>query len=297
MLNTWMFNLFVLPILVFISLLPFPVLYFLSDGLYLLIFHVVGYRKKVVFENLRKSFPEKNESEINTIASQFYRHLCDTIFETLKVYTISKKSFARRCVFDEQSKKHFDYFIQKNTSIVCVLGHCGNWEWISISHQITFKHLLTVVYHPLSNKNFDTFMLKLRSRFGGDMVPMHGLYKRLLTLKKEGVLNTIGMVGDQTAPPESSYWTTFLNQDTPVFFGSEKLAKKFNYPMMYLSIKKTKRGYYTVSSQIISETPNTHPDGELTEIHTRLLEKDIRETPYSWLWSHRRWKHKKPLKS
>ena len=255
---------------------------------------MIGYRKKVVIENLKRSFPEKSEKEIDTITKQFYLHFCDVIFETVKLLTISKKEFKKRCAFDETSIKTFQYFFDKNQTIVGVMGHCGNWEWGAISHQVYFTRMITGVYHPLSNKNFDRFMLDLRSRFGGDIVAMSQLYKRLITLKQQNIDTTIGLIADQTPPPESAYWTTFLNQDTPVFNGTEKLAKKFNYPVVYLNIKKAKRGYYNLSTTVLTENPKDLPDGEISELHTKHLEKNIREQPHIWLWSHRRWKHKKP---
>lgn len=292
----WVFKIFVIPLLYFISILPFWMLFGLSNFFYLLVYYVIGYRKKVVTENLKRSFPEKPEAEIKKITRDFYLHFCDVIFETVKLLTISKKEFKRRCVIDEASIRSFQYFFDKNQTFVGVMGHCGNWEWGAIAHQVYFTRMITGVYHPLTNKNFDKFMLDLRSRFGGDIVAMSQLYKRLITLKQQNISTTIGLIADQTPPPESAYWTTFLNQDTPVFNGTEKLAKKFNYPVVYLNIKKAKRGYYNLSTTLITENPKDHPEGEISELHTRHLEKNIREQPHIWLWSHRRWKHKKPEK-
>ncbi len=254
----------------------------------------MGYRKKVVVQNLKNSFPEKTEEEIQKITKQFYKHFCDVIFETLKLYTISQENLKKRIVFTDEAIKTMNSFFDKGQSIVGVIGHVGNWEWGAISHQIYFKQLITGVYHPLSNKSFDAFMLKLRGRFGGNIVSMTALYKELLTLRQKNIPTTIGLIADQTAPPESAYWLTFLNQDTPVFVGTEKLAKKFNYPVVYLPIKKIKRGYYQMGAIVITENPKDMPDGKITELHTRELEKNIQEQPFSWLWSHRRWKHKKP---
>lgn len=292
--SKWLFKIFIIPLLYFISVLPFWVLYSLSNFFFLLVYYVIGYRKQVVIQNLKKSFPEKNDREIKKIAKQFYLHFCDVIFETIKLLTISKKEFKKRCSIDEESIQSFHYFFKKNQSFVGVMGHCGNWEWGAIAHQVYFSRMITGVYHPLSNKNFDTFMLNLRGRFGGDIVAMNQLYKRLITLKQQNISTTIGLIADQTPPPESAYWTTFLNQDTPVFNGTEKLAKKFNYPVVYLNIKKAKRGYYKLSTTIITETPKDYPDGVLSELHTKQLEKNICEQPHTWLWSHKRWKHKKP---
>jgi Kdo2-lipid IVA lauroyltransferase/acyltransferase len=277
------------------SILPFRLLYLVSDLVFVFVYYIFGYRKEVVRINLRNAFPEMPPEERKNTEKRFYRHFCDVIFETIKLLTISREEFMRRCVFDQKGLDTFNSHIEKNQSIVGVMGHCGNWEWAAISHQVYFKRMITGVYHPLSNRNFDELMLGLRGRFGGDIVAMQQLYKRLLTLKKEGVSTTIGLIADQTPPPESAYWTIFLNQDTPVFNGPEKLARKFNYPVVYLEVKKTGRGYYRLSAETIISTPQESADGVISELHTRYLEKNIREQPHTWLWSHRRWKHKKPL--
>jgi KDO2-lipid IV(A) lauroyltransferase len=294
-LKSWLFNILVVPLLYFISILPFAILYAISSFFYVIVYHVIGYRKNVVRQNLLLSFPEKSEEERRTIEKQFYLHFCDVIFETIKLLTISRETFKKRCSMDEASQERFKYFFAKNQSIVGVMAHCGNWEWGAISHQVYFTRMITGVYHPLSNKNFDEFMLKLRGRFGGDIVAMKNLYKRLITLRQQNISTTIGLIADQTPPPESAYWTIFLNQDTPVFNGTEKLAKKFNYPVVFLDVKKVKRGYYSLKTTIITETPAGLPDGEISERHTRHLEQSIIEQPYAWLWSHRRWKHKRPV--
>ncbi len=292
-----LFKVFVVPILYFISLWPFPLLHLFSFFIYILVYYVFGYRKKVVDNNLRNSFPEKTEAEIKQITKQFYLHFCDVIFETLKLLTISKKKFKKHFSYDSSALQTFAYFENKQQSIVGVMGHCGNWEWGAISYPVYFKNLITGVYHPLSNKNFDEFTLKLRSRFGGNITPMKQLYKELLTLRQKNTPTLIGLIADQTPPPESAYWTNFLNQETPVFNGPEKIARKFNYPVVYVGVKKIKRGYYNMSATIITETPCGLADGVISELHTKALEKNIISQPYIWLWSHRRWKHKKPVKS
>ena len=292
--SKWIFKIVVFPLLYFISIWPFWLLHAFSSFFYIIIFYLIGYRKAVVIQNLKNSFPERSEKEILAITKQFYQHFCDVIFETLKLYTISKEDLAKRCTFSEEALKNMNYFFDKGQSIVGVIGHVGNWEWGAISHQIYYKQLITGVYHPLTNKSFDAFMLKLRGRFGGNIVPMNGLYKGLLTLRQKNIPTTIGLIADQTAPPESAYWTTFLNQDTPVFLGTEKLAKKFNYPVVYLPITKIKRGHYQLGAVVITENPKEMADGEITKLHTLALEKNILQQPAYWLWSHRRWKHKRP---
>jgi KDO2-lipid IV(A) lauroyltransferase len=274
--------------------LPFWLLYGFSNILFFIVFYIIGYRKKVVIQNLKNSFPKKTSTEINLICKEFYKHLCDVVFETLKLYTISEKNFKKRCIYNQEAIKLLNNYFNKNQSIVGVMGHMGNWEWGAMSHQVYFKQLITGVYHPLSNKNFDLFMLKLRGKFGGNIVSMTSLYKELISLNNKNTPTTVGLIADQTPPPESAYWINFLNQETPVFVGPEKIAKKFNYPVIYFSVTKLKRGYYELNIKPISENPKELADGEISKLHTQALEENIQKQPAYWLWSHRRWKHKKP---
>ena len=289
-----LFKILAVPLLYLISRLPFPLLYSLSTGVKLVVFNVIGYRKHVIMENLRRSFPAMNEQEIQNTARQFHTHFCDVIFETVKLLTITPAEFRRRCVMTDNAISTYETYFRKNQTVVGVMGHCGNWEWGAIAHQIYFRRLITGVYDPLSNKNFDQLMLRLRGRFGGDIVPMQGLYRRLVQLRQQGISTTIGLIADQTPPPESAYWLTFLNQDTPVFNGPEKLARKFNYPVFFMSVTKTGRGRYRLDTHPITDDPSAMEEGRISEMHSRLLEQNILEVPHAWLWSHRRWKHKKP---
>lgn len=274
--------------------MPFWVLRIKSSFFYLILYYVIGYRKNVVLNNLKNSFPEKSNQEIKKISKEFYLHFCDVIFETVKLLTISKSAFKKHCYVDDESIKKFNHFFDNNQTIVGVVSHCGNWEWTAITQQAYFPRMLTGAYHPLSNKNFNDFILHLRTRFGGDMVPMQQLYKRVLELREKKIPTTIGLLADQSAPPESAYWTIFLNQDTGIYNGPEKLAKKFNYPVVFLNMKKIRRSYYALSLTILTEHPNSLAAGGVTELHVKELEKNIQAQPYTWLWSHKRWKHKKP---
>jgi len=269
----------------------------LGSALYVLVYHVLGYRKKVVTQNLKNSFPEKSETEITAIRKEFYRHFCDLILETNKLYSISEKTFKTHFTFTDNATATFSRFEEKKQSIILVLGHCGNWEYDFVGYNAYFKQLITGVYHPLSNKNFDGYVFKLRMRFGGNLVSMKNMYRELLRLKTEKIPTTIGLIADQTPPPESAYWTTFLNQDTPVFNGPEKLAKKFNYPVVYVYAKKLKRSHYQLDTNVLTETPLETKDGEISELFIKELEKNIKDQPEYWLWSHRRWKHKRTNKS
>jgi KDO2-lipid IV(A) lauroyltransferase len=288
-----LFHIFVIPILYFISIWPFWLLYGFSNFLFFLVYYVFGYRKKVVIENLRKSFPEKSEKEIIEITRKFYMHFCDVILEFVKLITISKKQFMKHFQFDEKAKELFSHYEKKNQTVVGVLGHCGNWEWGAVAYPVYFSNLLTAVYHPLSDKNFNELVLKTRSRYGASIIPMNQIYSELLRLRNKNIPTVLGLIADQTPPPESAYWIDFLNQDTPVFNGAEKIARKFNYPVLYVPLKKVKRGHYVMSAELITDNPSELPEGKISELHVRALERNIREQPHIWLWSHRRWKHKR----
>lgn len=288
--QTIMYYLFV-PFFYLISLLPFPVLYLLSDGVYFILYKVLGYRKEVVLNNLRNSFPEKTEDEINDIAKKFYKYLCDLFLETFKTLTISRGKMLQRCSMSEQAQKLFDRLAEEDKSIILVMGHYGNWEWAGNTFSMLCKHQLYVIYHPLQSKFFDKLMYDMRSRFGTKLIPMKETFRQMLSTRRE--LNATAFIADQTPQPDNAYWTTFLNQETPVFWGTEIIAKKINYPVVYATVKRVKRGYYQIVAEELVSDPKNTKEGEISELHTKRLEKDIIEDPVEWLWSHRRWKHKR----
>jgi Kdo2-lipid IVA lauroyltransferase/acyltransferase len=280
-----------LPFLYLISILPFPVFYLFSDFIYFILYKVVGYRKKVVYSNLKNSFPNKSEKELKEIESKFYKYLCDLFLETLKTLTISKNEAIKRCYLNDNSKKIFDELYAQKKSCILVMGHFGNWEWAGNTFSIINQQQLYVIYHPLSNIHFDKLMYNMRTRFGTKLYAMKDTMREMIRNKSE--INATAFIADQTPSPENAYWTTFLNQDTPVFWGTEKIAQKLNYPIVYVTVNKIKRGYYEINSEYLVNEPKLTQEGEISELHTRKLEQDILAQPEIWLWSHRRWKHKK----
>lgn len=282
-----------LPFIYLLSLLPFPIFYFVSDCFYVLLYYVAGYRKKVVMQNLRNSFPNKSEAELKRLCKDFYHYLCDLFLETFKTLTISKSAMLKRCVFTKESQAVFDKLAEEKKSIVLVMGHMGNWEWAGNSFSMLCKQQLYVIYHPLSNKQFDGLIYRMRSRFGTKLIAMRNTYRDMVANK--ATVSATAFIADQTPSPEGAYWTTFMNQDTPVFKGTEKIAQKLNYPVVYACIKRLKRGFYEMHAEILVENAAATTDGQISEMHTRRLEKDIIAQPEVWLWSHRRWKHKKPV--
>ena len=281
-----------LPFIYLLSLLPFPVLYLLSDFVYFLLYYCIGYRKRVVRQNLRNAFPGKSEKEINAICKGFYHYLCDFFLETFKTLTISKKTMLKHCYFHPDTLALFEKLKAEGKSLIMVMGHQGHWEWAGNTFGIQGPHKLFVLYHPLHNKYFDGLMLKMRSRFGAHMIPMKNTFREMVANRK--TVNATTFIADQTPMPESAYWTTFLNQDTPVYKGTELIAKKMNIAVLFARSRRVKRGYYELSAEILTEKPGELADGVLTEMHTKKLEEDIIAQPETWLWSHRRWKHKRP---
>ena len=281
----------VLPFIYLLSALPFRALYFLSNGMYVFLYHITGYRKKVVITNLKNSFPEKTEDEINAICKQYYSYLCDLFLETFKTLTISKKSMLKHCYFHPEAQKLFDRLADENKSVILVLGHLGNWEWAGNTFSLCCRHQLYVIYHPLRNKQFDGLMYKMRSHFGTKLIAKKDTFRTMLAQKSE--LNATAFIADQTPFPDNAYWVRFLNQDTPVFKGTEIIAKKINYPIVYVNVNRIKRGYYELNAEMLCENPAATADEEITLMHTRRLEQDIIARPETWLWSHKRWKHKR----
>ena len=280
-----------LPFIYLISILPFPLLYLVSDIVFMLMYHVIGYRKKVVTHNLKNSFPEKTEKDILELRRKFYRYLCDLMLETFKTLSISKATMKQRCTVDNESIVLLNKYADQKKSIVLVLGHLGNWEWGGNAFSLYCKHPLFVIYHPLENKFFNHLIIGMRTRFGTKLIEMKNSFRDMVKMKN-GITAT-AFIADQTPQPDNAHWINFLNQDTPVFKGTEVIARKLNYPVLFISIKKTGRGYYELFAELLCEDPASTIEGELTAMHTKKLESEILKSPENWLWSHRRWKHKR----
>lgn len=274
----------------FISRLPFPVLYFISGVLYFVTYKLLGYRKKVVFNNLRNSFPEKSEKEIKVIADGFYLHLCDLVVESIKLLTISQNDIQKRLTIkgiDEPLK-----YLENGQSIITLTGHTGNWEWLLQACQLSSPFKAQAVYKPLSSPFFDNLMLKIRTRFGAQLLPMTKVPRFVLGNKNETWV--LAMVADQTPlKSEIQFVNTFLNQRTPWFVGGEKIAQLAETPVFYVGMNKLKRGFYEVFFEKISDKAQKEKDHyPVIDSFSKRLEQNIHQNPSFWLWSHRRWKHK-----
>ena len=276
-----------------ISLLPFPVLYGLSDVLFAVLFYVVGYRKKVVMENIRRSFPEKTKEEHHEIARKFYHHLCDLVVESLKIFTISQKQVRKRMIC--KNPEVVNNYFENNKSIVLAGGHYNNWELFAVAIDEIIRHQSIGIYLPLANKFFDGKMRKTRSKFGLRMISTK-IVKQVFEEEKNNLTATIFAIDQSPSKPDNCYWMKFLNQDTGVSFGTEKYAKEYNYPVIFGRVNKPKRGHYVLEFETACESPQQTEKGEITQKVTDMLEADIIKQPEFWLWSHRRWKLKPPGK-
>ncbi len=278
--------------LTLISYLPFPVLYFLSNGLSFVIYRIFRYRVKVVRKNLLNSFPEKNSDERLLIEKKFYNHLADMIIETIKMISITPYSLHKRMLLN--NPEIIDNFYKKQQSIVFITNHYNNWEYAGIAVSNVSRLKIYPIYKPLNNLFFNDFIKEVRSRFGAIPIAKSETLRTLVANKFH--LTGTAFIADQTPiKNEIQYWTTFLNQDTPVYLGVEKIAIKFNYPVVYGHVQKVSRGKYELTFKVISEKPSTTLPYQITEMHIRELENAIIKNPEFWLWSHNRWKHSKPL--
>jgi KDO2-lipid IV(A) lauroyltransferase len=274
-----------------VALLPFPVLYVLSDILFVFVFYVIRYRRKVSFENLRNSFPEKSLREIKAIEKKYYRNLSDIVFEFIKIEHISRKSLNKRMII--KNPEILSTLYAQGKSVFVAIGHCGNWEWLGKKLALSTRHNAYAVMKPIHNPHFNDYMTRLRVRFH---TPNLIEYKKTLRVlaKAKDVLNAVLIASDQTPTyGESKFWTTFLNQETAFFLGLEKIAISLNYAVLFFDIQRTGRGRYEIQITPVAIDPGETQALDITNAYIRLLEDAIRNNPDNWLWSHRRWKHKK----
>lgn len=273
-----------------ITLLPLRVLYILSDFLYLILFFFPGYRKKVVSTNLKNAFPEKTNAERRAIEKKFYRHLADMFIETTKIIHLSEKENRER--FTIENPELLSRLFSEGKDIIAVLGHYNNWELMTVLPRL-FDYNFISVYKPLKNKYFERLLNSFRSRYGNVLTPMSMVIREIISHKKNNIRTFTVLLSDQTpAKGDIQFWTHFLSQDTPVYLGAEKIARKYGMAVVFLNYRKVKRGYYSMKYEIICENAADMPEYAVTEAHVKRLEEIIRENPEYWIWSHRRWKHK-----
>jgi len=274
--------------LTILSLLPLPILYVFAKGIYFLLYRIIGYRLKVVRDNLKMALPEKSNAELTKIEQQFYHYFASLVVEVIKMCTISQKELLKRYQF--KNAYLMEAYFKRGESVLVCSAHYGNWEWGTLAMGLVFSAKNYPIYKPLSNELYDDWFKKIRSRFGNKMVAMR---QTLRALRESTDTPSIFSFGNDQAPArdESHYWTTFLHQQSSIQLGIEKIAKRTNRPIFYLKVKVLKQGHYEVDCVPLCENPKDTAEFEITELHTRFLESIIREEPAYWLWSHRRWKY------
>lgn len=280
----------VLAVWYLLSLLPMKVHYVISDLLFWLLYGLLGYRRKVVGENLRTSFPEKSEEERHRIERGFYRFFCDYLVESVKLMTIRRENLKQRMTF--KGTELIDQVVGEGQSCAIYLGHLCNWEWVtSLPLWVTPKVQCGQIYHPLENKDFDRLFLRSRQRMGAVCIPMQDTLRKILEYRKAEQPVVIGYISDQV--PfwfNIHHWVDFLHHDTPVLTGTERIVRKVNHAVFFLDVRRVRRGYYEAEFKLITREPQKMGDYEITDIYFRMLEESIHRAPEFWLWSHNRWK-------
>ncbi|WP_370476424.1 lysophospholipid acyltransferase family protein [Tamlana flava] len=279
----------VYPFLWIISILPFRLLYFLSDGLYILLYYVIGYRKKVVSDNLKLVFPDKSEVELKRIKKKFYKHLCDMFLEMAKTLSITKAEMQKR--FKIKNPEELRRLESLNKSIILMYGHYASWEWsVEIQNHINFEGF--GVYKKLANKYFDKLARDIRSKFKTTLISTKETIATINQNEAKGIKSIVAFISDQSPRlSKDVYWGEFMGVKVPSFTGAERLAKKLDLTIAYLKVNKVKRGYYEAEFMTLTEEPKKYKDYKVTDMFLREVEKQIYEAPEYYFWTHKRWKH------
>ena len=281
-----------------LALLPLSVLYVLADCLYVLIYHVVRYRRRLVEANLAACFPDKTAAERKAVCRQFYRNFADYIVETVKLLHISDEEVERR--FTWSGLEHITRPLDESRSITAYFAHCGNWEWapsvtLHCRREKEQGDLFCQIYRPLRSKAFDRLMLRVRSRFGSISIPKNSALRKFVEMRRQGIASVTGFMSDQKpSHGDAGHLVTFLGRPTLAITGTETVARRLGMAVVYWHITKPSRGHYHIDVVPMADNAAEMPEHALTELYYRLLEKNIVENPPIWLWSHNRWKHKIP---
>jgi Kdo2-lipid IVA lauroyltransferase/acyltransferase len=274
-----------------LSFLPLPFLYAISDFLSYFLNKIIKYRKKVIIHNLKIAFPQKSTEEISLIAKNFYKNLGDVVVETIKAYTISSRDISKRIRIT--NIELINAYFEKEVPVIVMTSHLCNWEWLLLSNCILLDYDVDAVYKRLKNKTFDKLMRGIRGRFGATMIEKDSLIRNIA--QRRNVPRIIAMVSDQSpASAKNNEWYKFFGLEVPFYSGAEKISKMTNYPILFVSMKRVKRGYYDVTFSEVSGLEDKSKEG-IIEKYVQLVEKAIEANPSDWLWSHKRWKHNRKL--
>ena len=272
-----------------LHLLPQRILYLISDLIFLVVYYLIGYRKRVVLDNMSKAFPDYDERKRKGIARKFYHHFCDIILESAVAHFYSKKQAQNRISYS--NPELLEDLHKKGKQVIAVTAHYGNWEYLSTLGLVT-DYTIFGVYKPLRNNHYDRMIRHNRMKFGVVPVPMEQVVRKMISSYRNKVPVLSIFLSDQRPLYQHiQYWTKFLGLDTPLYLGTEKLARKLDAAVVFFKISKIRRGKYRVDLELICEDPSGMDPYEITEAHVRILEKQIIDKPEFWLWSHRRWKH------
>ena len=274
-----------------ISLMPFRLLYGISDLLFVVNYYIIGYRKKVVFRNLRRVFPDKPEKEIVKLARSFYRHFSDFLVELVKIISLPMKSFEKRMIIT--NPELFGELEAENRSFALVAAHYNNWEWSNIL-PTKMAHVFIAIYRPLKSKSMDKLSRAIRARYNAVLVPMEGVFREAVNTRNRSKLFAIFFLADQRPPRKNRYWTTFLGQEASFFEGVEKLSRKLELAVVFMDMKKTGRGKYELTLKKLFNNAAETRENEVMQTCIREMENEILAAPQYWLWSHNRFKHTRP---
>lgn len=272
-----------------VSRLPFPLLYAFSSLVRFCLQYILRYRRKVIIQNLGRSFPGKSGFEIRMIMGRYYRNLADIILEVIKLQGTSPEELKKHFTFN--GLEHLNNAFDNGRSVIVAIGHCGNWEWMGTVMGILIPVKGFAIIKPLADKNFHKYLESLRHRFNpASTIPFQHTYRSLVRNKMEMVTFNVFAADQTPTQAEINHWSTFMNQDTPFYMGVEKLAKSLDFSVVFIDIRRVGRGMYVGDIQLITHEPKNTADLEITEKYIRLLENSIIRQPDNWLWSHRRWK-------
>lgn len=279
------------PFLWIVSILPFPIFYFLSDCVYLLVYHIIGYRKKVVRANLALALPHLTAKERLQIEKKSYHHLCDMFLEMVKTMTISSAEMNKRFVVT--NLEVMTDLEKKGKSIMLIASHYASWEWLlSFNQKVSIKGI--GVYKKLANKHFDKLVRDIRSKYNTELVPTNQTIPLIANNQRNNIQCIYGLASDQSPKADRIFhWQSFMGVEVPVHTGPEMLAKKYNMNVVFAKVKKIKRGYYELTIVPLSENAKSVPDFEITQAYIKEVEKQIAEAPEYYFWTHKRWKHRR----
>lgn len=274
-----------------ISILPFPIFYFVSDCIYILVYRIIGYRKKTVRANIKLTLPHLSEKEVLQVEKKFYHHMCDMFLEMIKSITISKKEIQKRFTFT--NLELFHEYEKKNKSIILFYAHYASWEWsITLGTYIKFKGY--GIYKKIRNPYFDKLVKDIRSRFDAVLIDTKTTVKKVKENQQKGILGVYGFISDQTPSlSKAKYWDEFMGQVVPIHTGGESLARELDMNVLYMKVMKKKRGHYEATFIPITDDIKSLPEFEVSKRFIREVEKQIYEAPEYYFWTHKRWKFKK----